>query len=139
MCEYKYLNKYTYAYLHDNIYGYIIHTQHIYIYPDMDTSVYKTMKQQVKSPTYYIFIYKCGYTALHNACIGGHLNVVTYLLSQGASLTAQDNVSTRIIISSFVTLIVTVDPGVLYMISIICVVIITSYQTCVNKYLKKYT
>ena len=83
-----------------------------------------------------MFSCKNGDTALHQACIGGKLEVVTYLVSQGASLTAQNNVSTRIIISSFVTLIVTVDPGVLYMISIICVVIITSYQTCVNKYLE---
>jgi hypothetical protein len=68
-----------------------------------------------------MYSYKNGDNALHKASWYGHLNVVTYLLSQGASLTAQSNVSTRIIISSFVTLIVTVDPGVLYMISILFV------------------
>ena len=66
-----------------------------------------------------MFSYKDGDNALHLASLNSHLDVVTYLLSQGASLTAQDNVSTRIIISSFVALIVTVDPGVLYMIFIV--------------------
>jgi ankyrin repeat protein len=46
-----------------------------------------------------MFSYKDGSTALHLASLNGHLEVVTYLLSQGASLTAQNNVSTRIIIS----------------------------------------
>ena len=43
-----------------------------------------------------MFSYKDGYNALHLASDNGHLEVVTYLLSQGASLTAQDNVSNRI-------------------------------------------
>jgi hypothetical protein len=67
-----------------------------------------------------MFSYKDGDNALHLASLNSHLDVVTYLLSQGASLTAQDNVSTRIIISSFVTF--------NFMISIIYVLILYSYK-----------
>jgi hypothetical protein len=47
-----------------------------------------------------VMLYQCsGRTAMHLAHRNGHLEVVPYLPTQGASLTALDYVSTRIITS----------------------------------------
>ena len=43
-----------------------------------------------------MFSYKYGNTALHLACRNGKLDVATFLVDKGASITTQDYVSTRI-------------------------------------------
>ena len=43
-----------------------------------------------------MLLYKIGDTVLHWASFRGFLDMVTFLVDKGASLTIQDNVSTRI-------------------------------------------